>query len=110
MVRKSKRKQAVIPFERTTDSVDIDLELCKEFLLSLELNTDVGNDVSDAYTLSSVLRSLKVCNSILEQTKVLQENKTYFKSILNKSQNNFSTSNEETKKVRNLSHNIIILL
>lgn len=92
MVRKSKRKQAVIPFERSNDAVYIDLTKCDHLLTSDESDTD-------NYTLSNVLRSLKECGSILQQTKVLQENKTYFKSILGKTGESEYPSNEKTKKV-----------
>jgi hypothetical protein len=96
MVRKSKRKQAVVPFERSNDAVNIDLSHCMDFLTLDENDTDT-------YALSNVLRSLKECGSILQQTKVLQENKTYFKSILGKTAlaESDSLQNENTQKVFN---------
>lgn len=66
-----------MPFERNSDAVSLDLSHCIEFLTLDE------ND-ADTFALSNVLRSLTECESILQQTKVLQENKTFFKSIIGK--------------------------
>jgi hypothetical protein len=77
MVRKSKRKQAVVPFERSSDAVDLEATLthCASLLTLDESEASV-------FELSSVLRSLQHCSSILQQTKVLQENKTFFKRLI----------------------------
>lgn len=99
MVRKSKRKQAVVPFERSNDAVHIELTHCTH-LLTLDASD------ADTFILSNVLRSLKECGSVLQQTKVLQENKTYFKSILGKTDESGSRNTEQTKKVT-VNHNMI---
>ena len=102
MVRKSKRKQTVIPFERSSDAVVIDLTLCTAFLCTDENETD-------AFTVSAVLKSLAECQSILQQTKVLQENKSYFKKIIGKVEENNEFYVRSMKNVFKLKEYLLII-
>ena len=94
MVRKTKRKQTLIPFEKSGDAVLVDLSLCSDLL-----TTDENH--SDTLFISNVLKSLNDCDSVLQQTKILQENKSNFKSIIGKKiDGNDSDNKEKLKRVR----------
>ena len=76
MVKKSKRKQIVVPFERGAAAAVVNVARFQNIVSTISTNSD------DIETVMKTVVLLSECGNLTSQAKVLQERKGVFKVLL----------------------------